>query len=45
MGLGKKVIIANTAGKVAETFIGTDYARLSVLGAWLGIILLYSNLF
>lgn len=39
MGLGKKVIIANTAGKVAETFIGTDYARLSVLGAWLGIIL------
>lgn len=39
MGLGKKVLIANTAGKVAEAFIGTDYARLPVLGAWFGILL------
>lgn len=39
MGLGKKVIIANTAGKTAEVFMGTDYTRLSVLGAWFGILL------
>lgn len=39
VGLGKKVVLANTAGKVAEAFIGTDYSRLPVLGAWLGIIL------
>lgn len=38
MGLGKKVLIANTAGKAAEAFLGTDYSRLPVTGAWLGII-------
>lgn len=38
MGLGKKVLIANTAGKAAEAFLGTDYLRLPVTGAWLGII-------
>lgn len=37
MGLGKKVILANTAGKVAETFMGADYSLTPVLAAWLGI--------
>ncbi|HOB86648.1 MAG TPA: MBOAT family O-acyltransferase [Bacillota bacterium] len=39
MGLGKKVLIANTAGELCEHFLGTDYARLPVAGAWLGIFL------
>lgn len=39
MGLGKKVLIANTAGKAAAVFLDTDYSRLPVLGAWFGIIL------
>jgi alginate O-acetyltransferase complex protein AlgI len=39
MGLGKKVLIANTAGKICESFLGTDYSRLPVTGAWLGIFL------
>lgn len=38
-GLGKKVILSNTAAKVAEAFLDTDYTRLSVLGAWFGILL------
>ncbi len=39
MGLGKKVLIANTAGKICENFMGVNYARLPVTGAWLGIFL------
>lgn len=39
MGLGKKVLIANTAGKICGNFLGTDYTRLPVTGAWLGIFL------
>jgi len=39
MGLGKKVLIANTAGQICENFLGTDYSRLPVTGAWLGILL------
>lgn len=39
VGLGKKVIIANTAGEIAGNFLGTDYSRLPVLGAWFGIML------
>lgn len=39
IGLGKKAIIANTAGEVAEAVMGTDYARLPMLGAWFGILL------
>jgi len=38
-GLGKKVLIANTAGDIARTFLDTDYSRLPVTGAWLGILL------
>lgn len=45
MGLGKKVLLSNTAAKVAENFMGTDYTRLSVLGAWLGIILFALQLY
>ena len=39
MGLGKKVLLANTAGQLCENFLGTDYTRLPVTGAWLGIAL------
>ena len=39
MGLGKKVLLANTAGRLCENFLGTDYTRLPVAGAWLGIAL------
>ncbi|NLW02233.1 MAG: MBOAT family protein [Clostridiaceae bacterium] len=39
VGLGKKVLIANTAGELALTFLNTDYGRLPVTGAWLGILL------
>jgi len=38
-GLGKKVLIANTAGELALNFLGNDYERLPVTGAWLGILL------
>lgn len=39
IGLGKKVLIANTAGELAVNFLGTDYEKLPVTGAWLGILL------
>ncbi|MFO7611662.1 MAG: MBOAT family O-acyltransferase [Clostridia bacterium] len=39
IGLGKKVLIANTAGGLAIIFLGTDYDKLPVTGAWLGILL------
>lgn len=39
MGLGKKVLIANTAGGISESFLNSDYARLPVTGAWFGIFL------
>ena len=39
VGLGKKVIIANTAGELSKAFLDTDYSRLSTLGAWFGILL------
>ncbi|MDI9513473.1 MAG: MBOAT family O-acyltransferase [Bacillota bacterium] len=39
IGLGKKVLIANTAGELALSFLGTDYEKLPVAGAWLGILL------
>jgi len=38
-GLGKKVIMAGTAGKITELFMGTDYERLPLLGAWYGILM------
>ena len=39
IGLLKKVIIANTAGQVASAFLDGNLDQLSVLGAWLGIIM------
>ncbi|WP_010244952.1 MBOAT family O-acyltransferase [Acetivibrio cellulolyticus] len=39
VGLGKKVIIANQAGEFAQAFLDSDYTRLPVLGAWMGILL------
>ncbi len=39
VGLGKKVLIANTAGALAAPFLDGDLAKLSVLGAWWGILL------
>ncbi|KAF5040332.1 Peptidoglycan O-acetyltransferase [anaerobic digester metagenome] len=39
IGLLKKVIIANTAGQIATAFLDSNLDQLSVLGAWLGIIM------
>ncbi|HEY8499639.1 MAG TPA: MBOAT family O-acyltransferase, partial [Clostridia bacterium] len=39
IGLAKKVILSNTAAEIAGTFLDGDLSRLSVAGAWLGIIL------
>jgi alginate O-acetyltransferase complex protein AlgI len=39
IGLLKKVIIANTAGQVATAFLDSNLNELSILGAWLGIIM------
>ena len=37
IGLGKKVLLANIAGELVNSFIGGDLANTSVLGAWCGI--------
>lgn len=39
IGLGKKVLIANTAGEISDFFLKGSLADLSVLGAWFGISL------
>ena len=39
IGLLKKVLIANTAGQTATAILGSNFSELSVLGAWLGIIM------
>ncbi|HXK72210.1 MAG TPA: MBOAT family O-acyltransferase [Clostridia bacterium] len=39
IGLAKKAIIANTAGSLISSFMGNDYTKLSVQGAWIGILL------
>lgn len=39
VGLGKKVIIANTAGQVGSIFLDGNISELPVLGAWFGISL------
>jgi alginate O-acetyltransferase complex protein AlgI len=38
-GLGKKVILANTAGEISDIFLKGDISQLSILGAWFGIVL------
>jgi alginate O-acetyltransferase complex protein AlgI len=44
-GLGKKAVFANTAGKIVDVFMGSDYSGLSVSGAWLGIIMFTLQLY
>ncbi len=39
IGLTKKTLVANTAGKLAIPYLGGNIASLSVLGAWFGIVL------
>lgn len=39
VGLGKKVIIANTAGTFVAKYMVSDTSSLSTLGAWFGIIM------
>ena len=38
-GMFKKIILANSAGKVVDALLGTDMTNLSSFGAWLGIIM------
>lgn len=38
-GLAKKVLLANTAGEIAEPFLNGNMDNLTTAGAWLGIIL------
>lgn len=38
LGLGKKVLIANVAGKYADTLLNTDPHQLGMLSAWAGIL-------
>lgn len=39
IGLLKKVIIANSAGQIATMFLDSNLNEISILGAWLGIIM------
>ncbi len=45
IGLAKKAILANTAGSLISSFMGTDYSKLSVQGAWIGIFLFITDIF
>ncbi len=38
-GLFKKVVLANSAGKVVTTFLDGDLTTLSSAGAWLGLVM------
>lgn len=38
-GLGKKIILANSAGEAAGLLLDSNLTQLSVAGAWLGILL------
>ncbi|MCM1524580.1 MAG: MBOAT family protein [Ruminococcus sp.] len=38
-GLGKKVLIANSVGQLADELLGFESAPMSVLAAWAGVIL------
>lgn len=39
IGLGKKVLIANYAGKVAARMLNGDLSALTTVGGWLGILM------
>ena len=38
-GLGKKIVLANSAGEAAGLLLDSNLSQLSVAGAWLGILL------
>lgn len=38
-GLSKKVIFANTAGEIGRTFLEGDFAKMSMAGYWLGMLM------
>lgn len=38
IGLGKKVILANQLGAIADQYLANGFASLTTAGAWLGII-------
>lgn len=38
VGLGKKVILADQLGRLADQFLGGDLTQQTMLGAWLGVI-------
>lgn len=39
IGLGKKVIFANTAGEISRNFLEGDFSSMSTAGYWFGILL------
>ncbi|KZE82070.1 MBOAT family O-acyltransferase [Paenibacillus elgii] len=39
VGLGKKVVLANTLADISTVFLDGDLGKLSLLGAWFGIVL------
>lgn len=39
VGLGKKVLIANVAGKLVEQYMNSNLYDLTVVGSWLGIVM------
>lgn len=39
IGLAKKVIIANTAGQLSGVYLNGSFESLTVVGAWIGILL------
>ena len=39
MGLGKKVLIANYCGSVADKLLGGDLGQATTVGVWLGVIM------
>ncbi len=39
IGLSKKVMIANIAGQLSDTFLKTQFTDLTVVGAWFGILM------
>lgn len=45
VGLGKKVILANSLAELSPAFLNGDLHGLSVLGAWLGIFLFALQLY
>ena len=39
IGLTKKVVVANAAGKLVEQYLNAPLQELSVAGAWFGVLL------